>query len=279
MDAGEVPAEGWHVYLKQEEARLLAERYQCPRPPTPIDPAQDVDSYLDYLVAVAPGDTLTTQLQVDWNRFVTFGERLDAAEREVARSPTPSPIMGALNRPMGWPMTRHPSHEEAPFTPPRRASRRASQSRASLRQGVRHRLQTEPLHATHQGRAILALATRSWYEAPSGFAVTQYAPEDNIWRANDEANYLHWLERDIRVHRSTTHHLLCVENIDALNEVLADNDAAAIVVKPTPPDWLARWGGLSSAARGLPTFLRAGYSRRNQLGRYIYRPHTRGPLP
>lgn len=277
---GEVPGEGWQAYLQEEERRLLAARYQCSRPPTPIDPSIDADAYLDWLVAKAPGDTSVTQLQVDWDRFVTFGEQLEAVNQKAARSRTPSPILPALNRPMGWPMTRQPSREEARIVPPPYATRQRSRSRARLRQDIRNRLQTESLRTTHQGRAILAMASRRWYVAPSGFAVTQYAPEGSVWRANDEANYLHWLDRDIRVHRSTTHQLLCVENIEALNAVLNEHGIGPIELRPPPSDWQARWGGVPGAARNLPSFLRAGYSRRKELGRYVYRAlsNTHAPV-
>lgn len=250
MDMGEVPAEGWQIYLRQEEARLMAERVPNYRPATPIDPANDIELYTQTL------DPARTQLQVDWDQFVTFGEQLQMASEP--RSLTPSPILSALNRPMGWPMTRASS--------PTRDVHRPRRARVQTREATRRNLRHKPLWATSQGRAILQMAERVWYLAPSGFAVMQYPADAAVWQPNDEANYLHWLDADIRIHRSTTHRLLCVENINDLNRILADAGSPPIILLPTPRDPALAWCQTEVTRRGLPTFLRAGYSRQKELG-------------
>ncbi|RYF52417.1 MAG: hypothetical protein EOO38_00330 [Cytophagaceae bacterium] len=271
MKLGETPAEGWPVYLRQEEARLLRERYVCDAPVVPSQWHDDIDAYVESLLT-EPADPLPmTQVQLDWDRFVTFGEQLDALEQP--RSLTPSPIMTSHAPPAGYPMTRETSFDRPP------AQVVTIRSRAAARDVTRRRLQTEPLHNTHQGRSILQLSERVWYRTASDFFVTQYPLDSNVWLPNDEANYLHWLDRGIMVHRSTSHGLLCVEDIDALNAVLAEAGVRPIIPLATPPDWQARWHRGSDARRNLPSFLRAGYSRRAVLHHMIDRPAYRARPP
>lgn len=156
------------------------------------------------------------------------------------------------------------SHASLGSTPSEPGGAAGPSPRQMTRSVARHDLVRKPLHQSYLGRSILALQQYAWFTLSNGLVVMRFDEGESHWRANDMANCINWLRCGAYCHRSSTHNVIAIANLDALNQRIVASGARPIVPLCHPPAWRFHH------RRPEPTFMRHTFiSRHLPAGRWL----------
>lgn len=174
------------------------------------------------------------------------GEHPEPPERE--RTPSPASPRTVSN---------HYNAVRAVVSDPAIGAQRPLTARQHTREQTRLELLSLPLNENALGRRILDLRRYRWYTMSNGLVVMRFARNESQWRANDISNSINWLRCGAYCHRSSTHNIIAVANLPALNARIARCGLEPIIPANFPPRW--RY----DSPRPVPGFMRHGFVSRH----------------
>lgn len=134
----------------------------------------------------------------------------------------------------------------------------ARTARQRQRDFAHSELVSKPLDRSTMGRGIMLLHEYDWYTLPNGLSAMRFGRGESVWRANDVGNHINWLRCGAYCHRSQTHNLIAVVNLECLNERIRAAGGHPINPLPFAPNW-------DYGLHNEPTFTRRAFVSRHQL--------------